>query len=147
MCLFFYLHFTWLYGSWHLQRILKKYPFWKYDSCFSSEVLKLTSVGSRLNLLLKYWFMEAKFVVYVCHGPKKWSKYHLETIQVKILIIKGHYLWESCFSMPENASFFEEFAEVNFETSEENQLKYFQNGYFFKILWGCHEPYNRVKCR
>ena len=34
LCLFFYLHFTWLYGSWHPQRILKKYPFWKYASCF-----------------------------------------------------------------------------------------------------------------
>ena len=49
--------------------------------------------------------------------------------------------------MPENASFKEEFAEVNFDTSEENQLSYFQKGYFFKILWGCHEPYNEVKCR
>ena len=37
--------------------------------------------------------------------------------------------------------------EVSFNTSEENQLSYFQNGYFFKILWGCHEPYNQVKCR
>ena len=25
--------------------------------------------------------------------------------------------------------------EVSFETSEEKQLSYFQNGYFFKILW------------
>ena len=40
----FYLDFTWLYGSWHHQRILKKYPFWKHDSSFSSEVSKLTSV-------------------------------------------------------------------------------------------------------
>ena len=38
-------------------------------------------------------------------------------------------------------------AEVSFDTLEENQLSYFQNGYFFKILWGCHEPYNQVKCR
>ena len=35
---------TWLYGSWHHQTILKKYPFWKHDSWFSSEVTKLTSV-------------------------------------------------------------------------------------------------------
>ena len=40
--------------------------------------------------------------------------------------------------MPENA-------EVSFDTSEENQLSYVQNGYFFKILWGCHEPHNQVK--
>ena len=49
--------------------------------------------------------------------------------------------------MPENASFKEEFTEVNFDTSEQNQLLYFQNGHVFKILWGCHEPYNQVKCR
>ena len=29
---FFYLNFTWLYGSWHHQRIMKKYPFWKHES-------------------------------------------------------------------------------------------------------------------
>ena len=28
--------------------------------------------------------------------------------------------------------------EVSFNTLEENQLIYFQNGYFFKIVWGCH---------
>ena len=39
------------------------------------------------------------------------------------------------------------FTEVTFDTSEENQLSHFQNGYFFKILWGYHEPYNHVKCR
>ena len=42
--LFLYLHFTWLYGSWNHQRILKKHPFWKYDGWFSSEVSKPTSV-------------------------------------------------------------------------------------------------------
>ena len=38
-------------------------------------------------------------------------------------------------------------AEASFDNSEEKQLSYFQNGYFFKILWGCHEPYDQVKCR
>ena len=81
MCLFFYLHFTWLYGSWHPQRILKKYPFWKYASWFFSEVSNLTLVRNMLNLSLKYWLMEAKVVFCVYHGPQKWSKYHLETVQ------------------------------------------------------------------
>ena len=36
--------------------------------------------------------------------------------------------------MPENASFQGCFAEVSFETSEENQLSYFQNGYFHKFF-------------
>ena len=37
--------------------------------------------------------------------------------------------------------------EVSFEASEENQLSYFQNGYFFKILWWSHEPHNKGICR
>ena len=36
---------------------------------------------------------------------------------------------------------------ISFDTSEENQPSYFQNGYFFKILWWCHDPYNQEKCR
>lgn len=44
LTLSFYLHFPWLYGPWKQQRVLKKYPFWKHDSWFSSEVSKLTSV-------------------------------------------------------------------------------------------------------
>ena len=51
------------------------------------------------------------------------------------------------FFKPENASFYEEFAEAKFDNSEENQLSYFQNRYFFRILWGCYKPYNQVKCR
>ena len=58
--LFLYLHFTCLYGSWNHQRILKKHPFWKYDSCFSSEVSKLASVRNELIMSLIYWFIEAK---------------------------------------------------------------------------------------
>ena len=44
--------------------------------------------------------------------------------------------------MPENALFQGCFAEASFATYEENQLSYFQNGYFFKILWGSHDIYN-----
>ena len=36
---------------------------------------------------------------------------------------------------------------MSFDTSEENLLSCFKNGYFFKILWWCHEPFNQVKCR
>ena len=42
--------------------------------------------------------------------------------------------------MPENASFQGYFTEVSFDTSEENQLSFFQNGYIFKSLWSFHEP-------
>ena len=77
---FLYLHFIWLYGSWNHHRILKKHPFWKYDSWFSSEVSKLASVRNKLIMSLKYWFMEAKNVFRSCYGPKKWPKYHLKTI-------------------------------------------------------------------
>jgi hypothetical protein len=56
LILFFYLHFTWLCGSWHHKRILKNQPFWKYESCFPSEVWKLTSVRKKHNLPLKiHW--------------------------------------------------------------------------------------------
>ena len=37
--------------------------------------------------------------------------------------------------------------EVSFKTSEENQLSYFHNGYFFKILWWSHEPHYKGICR
>ena len=47
--------------------------------------------------------------------------------------------------MPENASFWDYFAEVSFDNSEENQLSCFQNGYFFKILFCFHEAYDQVK--
>ena len=73
---------------------------------------------------------------FACHSPKKWSKYRLHF--VRTLTIVEWYLWKSIFAMPENA-------EVSFDTSEENQLSYVQNGYFFKILWWCHEPHNQVK--
>ena len=36
--------------------------------------------------------------------------------------------------------------EVSFDNSEGNQLSYFQNCHFFKILW-FHMPHNQVKCR
>ena len=68
--LFLYLHFTWLYGSWNHQRILKKHPFWKYDRWFSSEVSKVASVRNKLIMSLKYWFMEAKNVFRSCYVPK-----------------------------------------------------------------------------
>ena len=42
---------------------------------------KLTSVRNKLNLSMKYWFMEAKIVFCTYHGPKKGSKYHIETVK------------------------------------------------------------------
>ena len=49
--------------------------------------------------------------------------------------------------MPEDASFQGWFAEVTFDISYENQLSYFQNGYFFKIHLGFHDTNNQVKYR
>ena len=59
----------------------KKCQVWKHDSWFPSEVPKLTLVRNKLNLSLKYWFMEAKDVCRVCYCHKFWSKYQLNTIQ------------------------------------------------------------------
>ena len=39
------------------------------------------------------------------------------------------------------------FTEVSFDTSEENQLSYFQKWLFFQNSLLSHEPYNEVKCR
>ena len=47
---------------------------------------------------------------------------------VRIITIRGQYL----FFIYENASFQGYFTEVSFDTSEENQLSYFQNAYFFQ---------------
>ena len=45
--------------------------------------------------------------------------------------------------MPENASFQGYFAEVFFDTSKETSSHtYFNNGYFFKILWSFYETHN-----
>ena len=48
---------------------------------------------------------------------------------------------ETIFVIPENAVFQDCFAEVSFVTYEGNQLSYFPNGYFFKILWWSYDPY------
>ena len=37
--------------------------------------------------------------------------------------------------------------EVGFDTSEGNHLSYFQNGYFFKIIWRSNEPHIQGICR
>ena len=149
MILFFYLHFTWLSGHKMIKEFLKNINFWKYDNTFSSELSKLTSVRNKLNLALKYWFMEAKDVCRICYGLKYWSKYHLNTINTTFSENNNNNnnWWKTFFFMPENASFLGYFTEVIFDTSVENQLPYLQNDYFSKNLWWFHEPHNQVKCR
>ena len=71
----FYQNFTWLYGARNHQRILKKYPFLKYDHWFPYKVSKFTLVRNMIDLSLKYWFIEAKVVFWICSGPKKYPKY------------------------------------------------------------------------
>ena len=44
---------------------------------------------------MKYWFMEANIVFCTYHGPKKGSKYHVETVQTTLSEnnnITGQYL-------------------------------------------------------
>ena len=82
--------------------------------------------------------MEAKVVSWICYGPPKESKLCLDTIQTTFSENNNYYwaiLEKSIFVMPENASFQGYFTEVSFDTSDQNQLSFFQNGYFFKILW------------
>ena len=94
--LFLYLHFTWLYGSWNHQRILKKHPFWKYDSWFSSEVSKLALVRNKLIMSLKYWYMEAQNVFRSWYGPKKWPQYHLKRI-LTTFSDRNKYYGQTCY--------------------------------------------------
>ena len=106
MILFFYQHFTWLCGHEIIKEFKKYILFWKYDNCFSSEVSKLTSVRNKLNLPMKYWFMEAKYVCRICYGPKNWPKYPLNTIQtsfsennnyIRVILVK--IIFFSCLKM------------------------------------------------
>ena len=82
--------------------------------------------------------MEAKVVFWICYGLKKSSKYHLDTTQTTFSennnYLRGN-ISENKKIIPENASFRRYFAELSFDTLEVNQQSYFQNGYFFKILW------------
>ena len=73
--------------------------FWKYDSCFPSDVSKLTSVWNKLNSSLKYWCIEARLVFCTCYGPKKWSKLskcHLGTIQTTFNEESNYYRGNIC---------------------------------------------------
>ena len=53
----FYLNFIWLYSSRHPERIFWKYPFWKYNSWFSSEVSKPTSANSLMPFNSYYFHL------------------------------------------------------------------------------------------
>ena len=66
---------------------------------------------------------------------------------VRIITIRGAITVKIKNVIPENASFQGYFNEVSFYTSEGNQLSYFQNGYFLKILRCFHEAHNQIKCR
>ena len=74
-----------------LPKIFEKIDVLKIGEPVSSELSKLTSVRNNLNLTMKYWFMEAKIVFCVCHGPEKGSKYHLETVQTTFSEINNYY--------------------------------------------------------
>jgi hypothetical protein len=54
---------------------------------------------------------------------------------VRTITIRGAILVKIRKFIPENASFRGYFTEVSFDNSEENLLPFFQNDYFFKILW------------
>ena len=53
---------------------------------------------------------------------------------MRTITIRGALLVKMKNFIAENASFQGYFTEVCFDTSEGNQLSYFRNGYFFKIL-------------
>ena len=104
-----------------------------YDNQFSSAVSKLTSMRNKLNI--DSWKQKLSFVRVMVH--KNYQKYYLGKIKTKFSENKDYQMATFVkikFSMPENASFQGYFTEVSFDTSEGNQLSYFQNGYLKKIF-------------
>ena len=80
---------------------------------------------------------------------KRNQKKHLDATKTtfsKDITIRGAILVKMKNVIPENASFQGYFTEMNFHTSEGNQLSYFQNDYFLKILCWSHEAHNWAKC-
>ena len=89
--------------------------------------------------------MEAKIAFCTSIGPKKGSKYHLETVQIlfsennnnyRTMFVKLNFFhaWKCIISGVKYQS--------KFWHLRRNQLSYIQYGYFFKILWWCHKPYD-----
>ena len=64
-----------------LSKNFEKIVFLKIGKLVSFSDVKTYSVRNKLNLSMKYWSMEAKIVFCTSLGPKKGSKYHLETVQ------------------------------------------------------------------
>ena len=102
-----------------------------YDNQLSSAVSKLTSMKNKLNI--DSWKQKLSFVRVMVH--KNYQKYYLEKIKTKFSEKKDYQMATFVkikFYMLENASFQGYFTEVSFDTSEGNQLSYFQNGYLKK---------------
>ena len=150
MCLFFYLHFTWLYGSWNPQRNLKNSHFENMTFGFlhrcqnwlrrnTPEIIHFQTWQKLIFTNIAPW--QLLFSLNVVCNVSKWYSDHFWGpwhTQKSIFASMNQYF-------NGKSSLFH--AEVSFGTSEEKQLSYFQNGYFFKILWWWHEPHNQVKCR
>ena len=71
-------------------------------------------------------------------------QYRLHLVRT-ISITRGAILVKIKNVMPVNASFQGYFTKVSFDSPEGYQPSYFQNSYFFKILWGFYETHNQVK--
>ena len=133
MYLFFYLHLSWLYGSWHHQRfflkigILKIWQlvfFWGVKIYFGKLLLKWCIFRHG-----KYWFVQIM--------PFNSNYSHLMQSVLYILNFDhfwGPWLTQKAIFASMNQYFNDKLSlsltEVSFDTSEENQLSYIQNGYF-----------------
>ena len=85
------------------------------------------------------WKQKKSFgYVMVPKNNQKIIKMQQRLFLVGTITIRGAILVEIKNFISENAYFQGYFTEVSFYTSEGNQLSYFQNGYFFKILWWFH---------
>ena len=129
-----YLHFTWKCGSWLIKEFWKNINFWKNDSRFSTEMSKLTLV----NQLWNYAFSGMEKIDLYKYCP---LIHFVLTIVCIVCRWYFDHFWRPWLTQKTifasiNQSFNGKLplflTEVNFDTSEENQLSYFQKWIFFK---------------
>ena len=113
----------------------------------------LRSVGGMCKSQGRFYSFHPSSFFYLYWKPTLYSYTYTTRLReadfkccVKVIISKHTKIWNLKSGSWKQYKLSLFLTEVSFDTAEENQLSYFQNGYFLKILWLLHEPYSRVKC-
>ena len=133
------------------QEIAEFCSFFKYSlntfKCHKSNIKNLWMKSSEIVFI----FLPAFYlIIWLMTSPKNFEKiFILKICQLVffwgVKIYFGKFLLKWC-SFRHGKNWFSRIMPFNSNYSH-FKLSYFQNGYFIKILWGCHESYNQVKCR